>query len=140
VRRLREEFRASERRVCGLMEVLRSSCRYESRRDDGWLRERLLELAREHPRFGYRWLHVLLGREQSSGLGPRTALEDVSTSASGSSFITRPACFACLEGCASHGRKLPMPRASGLFLSFSGMNGAFRQVLCITTRCASGSS
>jgi putative transposase len=61
---LREEFRASERRVCGLMGVPRSSCRYESRRDDGWLRERLLELAREHPRFGYRRLHVLLGREQ----------------------------------------------------------------------------
>ena len=48
VRRLREEFRASERRVYGLMEVPRSSCRYRSRRDDGWLRERQLCLAREH--------------------------------------------------------------------------------------------
>jgi transposase InsO family protein len=61
---LREEFYASERRVCGLMGVARSSCRYQSCRDDGWLRERLLELAREHPRFGYRRLHVLLGRDQ----------------------------------------------------------------------------
>lgn len=60
---MREEFRASERRVCGLMKVPRSSCRYQSRRDDGWLRERLLALAREHPRFGYRRLHVLLRRE-----------------------------------------------------------------------------
>jgi putative transposase len=58
-----EEFHASERHVCGLMEVPRSSCRYQSRRDDSWLRNRLLELAREKPRFGYRRLHVLLGRE-----------------------------------------------------------------------------
>lgn len=60
---MREEFQASERRVCGLMKVPRSSCRYQSRRDDGWLRERLQALAREHPRFGYRRLHVLLRRE-----------------------------------------------------------------------------
>jgi hypothetical protein len=33
------------------------------RRNDRWLRDRLLELAREHPRFGYRRLHVFLGRE-----------------------------------------------------------------------------
>jgi putative transposase len=46
------------------MGVARSSCRYQSCRDDGWLRERLLELAREHPRFGYRRLHVLLSRDQ----------------------------------------------------------------------------
>ena len=61
---MREEFRASERRVCELMGVPRSSCRYESRRDDGVLRDRLQELAREHPRFGYRRLHVLLRRDE----------------------------------------------------------------------------
>jgi Transposase and inactivated derivatives len=61
---LREEFQASECRVCGLMRVPRSSCRYGSRRDDDWLRERLLALAQEHPRFGYRRLHVLLRREE----------------------------------------------------------------------------
>lgn len=66
VRRLREEFRASERRICELMSVARSSCRYESRRDDGVLRDRLQELAREHPRFGYRRLHVLLRRDEVS--------------------------------------------------------------------------
>jgi putative transposase len=64
VRRLLGEFKASERHVCELVEVPRSSCRYQNRRNDGWLREHLLELAREHPRFGYRRLHVLLGREQ----------------------------------------------------------------------------
>jgi putative transposase len=60
---LLEEFRASERRVCGLMEVPRMSYRYQSCRDDSELRERLLELARERPRFGYRRLHILLRRE-----------------------------------------------------------------------------
>jgi transposase InsO family protein len=91
VRRLREEFRASERPGlhptnedpfagtpglhptnedpfagtpgCGLMEVPRTTYRYKSCRDDGELRERLLALAREWPRFGYRRLHILLQRE-----------------------------------------------------------------------------
>ena len=36
--------------------------RYQSCRDDSELRERLLELARERPRFGYRRLHILLRR------------------------------------------------------------------------------
>jgi putative transposase len=64
VRRLQEEFQASERRVCGLMEIPRMSCRYRSRRDDSALRERLVELAREMPRFGYRRLHVMLCRDE----------------------------------------------------------------------------
>jgi len=66
VRRLREEFTASERRVCELMEIPRMSYRYRSRRDDRALRERLLELAREKPRYGYRRLHVLLKRHEPS--------------------------------------------------------------------------
>jgi hypothetical protein len=60
VRRLVDEFRASERRICGLMEIPRMSYRYRSRRDDSVLRERLLKLAREKPRFGYRRLWVML--------------------------------------------------------------------------------
>ena len=60
---MREEFQASERHVCELMEIARTTFRYRSCRDDSWLRERLLELAREKPRFGYRRLHVLLRRE-----------------------------------------------------------------------------
>ena len=65
MRQLREDFPASERRVCERMEIPRMSYRYRSRRDDSGLRERLLELAREKPRFGYRRLHVLLKRHGS---------------------------------------------------------------------------
>jgi putative transposase len=39
-----------------------SSYRYESRCTDEPLRTKLVELAREKPRFGYRRLHVLLRR------------------------------------------------------------------------------
>ena len=63
MRRLLEEFKASERHVCELMTVPRSSGRYRSRRDDSQVQERLRELAREHPRFGYRRLHLYLHRE-----------------------------------------------------------------------------
>ena len=63
MRRLIGEFQTSERRVCGLMEIPRMSYRYQSRRDDAALRERLWELAREKPRFGYRRLWVLLVRD-----------------------------------------------------------------------------
>jgi putative transposase len=44
------------------MTVAVSSYRYESRGSDEPLRTRLVELAREKPRFGYRRLHVLLRR------------------------------------------------------------------------------
>ena len=65
MRRLVEEFpTTSERRACGLMEIPRMSYRYQSRRDDNELRERLLALAREKPRFGYRRLWVLLHRDK----------------------------------------------------------------------------
>lgn len=64
MRRLLAEYKASERRVCELMQVPRSSCRYSSRRNDSSLRERLQYLAREYPRFGYRRLHVMLRRDE----------------------------------------------------------------------------
>ena len=60
-----EEFNSSERHVCELMAVPRSSGRYRSRRDDSRIQERLRELAREHPRFGYRRLHLYLHKEMS---------------------------------------------------------------------------
>jgi HTH-like domain len=63
VRRLLGEFKASERHVCELMAVPGSSGRYRRRRDDGLVQERLRELAREHPRFGYRRLHLYLHKE-----------------------------------------------------------------------------
>jgi putative transposase len=62
VQRLRADFAFSERHACELMSIPRSSCRYESRRDDSSLRERLVALAHEKPRFGYRRLHILLRR------------------------------------------------------------------------------
>jgi putative transposase len=59
---LRVEYAASERRVCGLMGIAVSSYRYRTQRSDEPLRTRLVELAREKPRFGYRRLQVLLQR------------------------------------------------------------------------------
>ena len=59
---LRSHYTASERRVCGLMGIAMSSYRYQSQRTDEPLRTKLVELAREKPRFGYRRLHVLLRR------------------------------------------------------------------------------
>ena len=62
MKNLMETYQVSQRRACGLLEVPRSSFRYESQRDDGVLREKLIGLARERPRFGYRRLHILLQR------------------------------------------------------------------------------
>jgi putative transposase len=59
---LRSQYEASERRVCGLMGMAVTTYRYRSRRTDEPLRTRLVDLAREKPRFGYRRLHVLLRR------------------------------------------------------------------------------
>ena len=59
---MKQQYAFSERRACGLMTVAVSSYRYETKRTDEPLRTRLVELAREKPRFGYRRLHVLLGR------------------------------------------------------------------------------
>lgn len=63
VQRLRAEFAKSERHACELMSIPRSSYRYRSCQDDRALRERLIALAQEKPRFGYRRLHILLRRE-----------------------------------------------------------------------------
>lgn len=54
----------SERRACRLVSLNRKSCRYQKRRQtESELIKRLRELAVEHPRFGYRRIHALLGRE-----------------------------------------------------------------------------
>src|SRR5271168_2822359 len=45
------------------MSIAVSSYRYRSRRSDESLRERLVRLAREKPRYGYRRLQVLVERE-----------------------------------------------------------------------------
>ena len=57
-------FGISERRACELLGIQRSSCRYEGKPDrDQELREKLVNLAQERPRFGYRRLGVLLARD-----------------------------------------------------------------------------
>ncbi len=75
----------SERRACELNAMDRSSYRYEPRADrDAELREKLIELARQKPRYGHRRLNVLLERQgisvnhkrlwrvyQEAGLGVR---------------------------------------------------------------------
>jgi putative transposase len=58
-----EEFAMSERQACKLLEVDRSSYRYEPLpRDDGRLREEMVALAKQKPRYGYRRLGVLMER------------------------------------------------------------------------------
>ena len=64
VAHLQEHFTVSERCACRLVGVSRSTVRYRlQRKDDAALVERLRELARQRPRFGYRRLHALLRRE-----------------------------------------------------------------------------
>ena len=53
----------SERTACKLLDVERSSYRYEPRPDrNAELREELVKLARQKPRYGYRRLHAVLSR------------------------------------------------------------------------------
>lgn len=60
---MQQEFAFSQRHACKLALVAVGTYRYQTRRNDESLRSRLVELARERPRFGYRRLHVLLGRD-----------------------------------------------------------------------------
>lgn len=56
----------SERRACKLVDLHRSSYRYEPRPDhNAELRQELVQLARQKPRFGYRRLHAMLSRRGS---------------------------------------------------------------------------
>ena len=63
MQRLAQEYAASQRHACELIGIPRSSYRYRARRNDAELEQRLVTLAGEKPRFGYRRLHVLLRRE-----------------------------------------------------------------------------
>ena len=57
------EFHYSERQACKLVDVDRSSYRYEPSPDrNGKLREALVKLAREKPRWGYRRLWAVLSQ------------------------------------------------------------------------------
>jgi putative transposase len=53
----------SERQACKLVDLDRSSYRYEPRPDhNAELRQQLVQLARQKPRYGYRRLHAVLSR------------------------------------------------------------------------------
>ena len=57
-------YEVTERRACALAMCSRSLYRYESRRDPRTeLRARIREIAQVRVRYGYRRVHVLLGRE-----------------------------------------------------------------------------
>ena len=61
---VRQSFEMSERHACALVSHPRATHRYRFRRISiPGLQERLIELARVRPRFGYPRLHVLLRRE-----------------------------------------------------------------------------
>ena len=64
VAHLRQAHEMSERRACRVIGCPRMTVRYRRRRpDDPRLRERLVALARERRRFGYRRLLIFLRRE-----------------------------------------------------------------------------
>ena len=57
------EFQYAERQACKLLDVDRSSYRYEARPDrNAELRDQLITLARQKPRYGYRRLWAVLSR------------------------------------------------------------------------------
>src|SRR5690606_26591193 len=60
---MRAKTRISERRACGLLRLSRTVLHYQARTKEDGLSERMIELAGERRRFGYRRLHVLLERE-----------------------------------------------------------------------------
>lgn len=57
-----KRLKVSERRSCQLVAISRYGVRYESRRSDSALVEKLKALAGEHPRYGYRRACALLRR------------------------------------------------------------------------------
>jgi len=60
VRWLWSKFLVSQRRICELLNVAESSQRYVRRRNDEELRAKLVEAAREKPKWGYRRLQLKL--------------------------------------------------------------------------------
>ena len=63
VEHMEETFAFSERHACSLIGLAPSTFRYQAIEKDDVLRSRLVELAHQRPRFGYRRLQVLLRRE-----------------------------------------------------------------------------
>ena len=63
--KLKQEFTISERRACRVVDQPRSCQRYvaKPREDEQSLVKRMLELARKHPRYGYRFITAKLRQE-----------------------------------------------------------------------------
>lgn len=63
--KLQKEFTTSERRACQVLDQPRSCQRYvaKPREDEAALVKRMLELARKHPRYGYRFITAKLRQE-----------------------------------------------------------------------------
>lgn len=69
VAHLKGAHEMSERRACRVIDCDRMTVRYRSRRaDDPLLRERLVALAKERRRFGYRRLLIFLRLPAPGGL------------------------------------------------------------------------
>ena len=63
-RHLIDACRLSKRRACRLVSIKRSVISYIAKADkNAVIRERMLELAKQKPRYGYKRLHLLLKRE-----------------------------------------------------------------------------
>jgi len=59
-----QRYEMSQRHACGVMDLRRSSCRYQAKPDgNGELRELLKALAAARPRWGQERLHVLVRRQ-----------------------------------------------------------------------------
>ena len=76
VEHLQQDFAFSERRACGILQLPVSTFRYRSSRCDAELRDKLIELAREKPRLGYRRLHILFATRWRTSQ-PQTGLARV---------------------------------------------------------------
>jgi len=64
VAHLCDEHQVSQRRACNVLQVDRSTVRFQSRRvDDAELRDAIRRVSRERRRFGYRRIHVMIERE-----------------------------------------------------------------------------
>jgi hypothetical protein len=66
VRWLRENYQASQQRVCGLMQIAVSSFRYRTTQRDAALRERLVELAWKKPQYRVSAIADSAGRQRGA--------------------------------------------------------------------------
>ena len=64
VAHLMDVHQVSQRRACDVLQIDRSTVRYQSRRgDDADLRDAIKRVSKERRRFGYRCIHVMVARE-----------------------------------------------------------------------------